>query len=91
MEGVSRTRIAKVIVEDRFEKVATAMMHAALNGYSPVFSAAFLQRSSTTIFAASIGPLNATFSKANTIQEAFSAPYGNDHQPLLLESSKRLG
>lgn len=74
MEGVSGTRKAKVIVEDRLENTATTMMHAALNGYSTVFSAAFFHRSSTTIFAPSIGPLNARFVKADTVQEASSAP-----------------
>jgi len=43
LEGKSGNDRVKVILEDSVDKAAVAMMHAALNGHSTVFSAAVLR------------------------------------------------
>ncbi|KAF7186197.1 hypothetical protein HII31_12439 [Pseudocercospora fuligena] len=76
IEGVSGASKAKVVIEDSIEKAATAMLHAALNGFSTVFSAAIRQRKRRTIFAASIGPLNGRFRKVDSFLDPATDPSG---------------
>lgn len=59
----------KVIVENNWNKAAITMMHEALNGFSTVFSAAFIPNSTSRLFVRSIGPQNATYEKVASFSE----------------------
>lgn len=59
IKGLSGTSKAKVLIEQSVDDAATVMLHAALNGFSTVFSAAILRRPQNTVFAPTIGPSNA--------------------------------
>ena len=58
IQGVSGRDKLKIIVEDSLDKAAVVMLHEALNGFSTVFSAAFLPRFIGTFFHQSIGAIN---------------------------------
>nr|POE54178.1 hypothetical protein CFP56_63481 [Quercus suber] len=66
IQGNSGNSRAKVVIEDSLEKAATTMLHAALNGYSTVFSAAFHGSSPSTIYNGHIG---GKFRKVKSLRE----------------------
>ena len=69
IQGTSGAEKLKVVVEDNTDKAATTMMHEALNGFSTVFSAAFVRRYTGPTFVSAIGPLNATHKKVARLSD----------------------
>lgn len=68
-QGISGANKAKLMIADTLDQAAVIMLHEALNGFSTVFSAAYLPQPTNPYSVRSVGPTDASFTKASALSD----------------------